>query len=172
VRAILDAGGLTHVRIVVSGGLDEGDLLRLEASKAPIDVYGVGTSVTTSSDAPALDCAYKLQEYGGRPRRKKSEDKATWPGRKQVWRQRKNGVFAGDMIALESEQHAGEPLLVPVMLRGQRLSGPTIAETRTFAAAQLAQLPPPLRRLEAHAYPVEISARVRALAAEADRMNG
>ena len=37
-------------------------------------------------DAPALDCAYKLQEYAGQPRRKRSEGKATWPGRKQVYR--------------------------------------------------------------------------------------
>ena len=53
---------------------------------APIDGFGVGTSLTTSSDVPALDCAYKLQEYAGLPRRKRSSGKATWPGRKQVWR--------------------------------------------------------------------------------------
>ena len=53
---------------------------------APIDGFGIGTSLTTSSDVPALDCAYKLQEYAGLPRRKQSTGKATWPGRKQVWR--------------------------------------------------------------------------------------
>jgi nicotinate phosphoribosyltransferase len=53
---------------------------------APIDGFGIGTSLTTSSDVPALDCAYKLQEYAGLPRRKHSPGKATWPGRKQVWR--------------------------------------------------------------------------------------
>ena len=55
---------------------------------APIDGYGIGTSLTTSSDAPALDCAYKLQAYAGVPKRKRSEGKATWPGRKQIFRQR------------------------------------------------------------------------------------
>ncbi len=40
----------------------------------------------TSADAPYLDCAYKIQEYAGRLRRKRSEGKATWPGRKQVYR--------------------------------------------------------------------------------------
>ncbi len=42
--------------------------------------------MNTSADAPYLDCAYKLQEYDGEPRRKRSEGKATWPGRKQVYR--------------------------------------------------------------------------------------
>src|SRR5690606_10075766 len=83
VRQILDAGGLGEVTIFASGGLDEDKLLALERSKAPIDGYGIGTSLVTSFDAPALDCAYKLQEYAGVARRKQSEGKATWPGRKQ-----------------------------------------------------------------------------------------
>ena len=86
VRRILDDGGLPAVKIVASGGLDEDALLALSRAGAPIDSYGIGTSLTTASDAPALDCAYKLQEYAGMARRKCSEGKATWPGRKQVWR--------------------------------------------------------------------------------------
>ena len=54
--------------------------------KAPIDGFGIGVNLAASVDAPSLDCAYKLQEYAGTPRRKLSEGKATWPGRKQVWR--------------------------------------------------------------------------------------
>ena len=84
VRQILDVAGLPQITIVASGGLDEDQVLALR--DAPIDAFGVGTSLTTSSDAPALDCAYKLQEYAGVPRRKRSQGKATWPGRKQVWR--------------------------------------------------------------------------------------
>jgi len=80
VRRILDEGGLQTVKIVASGGLDEDALLALSRAGAPIDSYGVGTSLTTSSDAPALDCAYKLQEYAGTARRKRSEGKASWPG--------------------------------------------------------------------------------------------
>jgi hypothetical protein len=46
-------------------GLDEDQLMAMAKTKAPIDRFGIGTSLTTSSDAPALDCAYKLQEYAG-----------------------------------------------------------------------------------------------------------
>ena len=56
------------------------------AAKAPIDGFGIGVNLDASIDAPSLDCAYKLQEYAGKPRRKLSEGKVTWPGRKQVWR--------------------------------------------------------------------------------------
>ena len=54
--------------------------------EAPIDGFGIGSGMDASYDVPTLDCAYKLQEYAGRPRRKRSEGKATWPGRKQVFR--------------------------------------------------------------------------------------
>ena len=80
VRAILDAGGLRDVTIFASGGLDEDSLAALLRANAPIDGFGVGTSLTTSADAPTLDCVYKLQEYAGLPRRKRSANKATWPG--------------------------------------------------------------------------------------------
>ena len=86
VRRILDQGGLRDVAIFASGGLDEDCIADMLRAGAPIDGFGVGTSLTTSSDVPALDCAYKLQEYAGLPRRKHSAGKATWPGRKQVWR--------------------------------------------------------------------------------------
>ncbi len=169
VRHILDAGGLGSVAIVASGGLDENELMALRG--APIDSFGVGTSLTTSSDAPSLDCAYKLQEYAGRPRRKRSEGKATWPGRKQVWRSRDaHGDFAGDVVALDGEIHQGQPLLQPVMRGGHRIrTDPRLPETRAHAAAQLAYLPGALRRLEPFAYPVEIAASLRDLAAELDR---
>jgi nicotinate phosphoribosyltransferase len=82
VRYILDEGGLTETRIVASGGLDEAAVADLVDGGAPIDSFGIGTRLTTSSDAPALDCAYKLVEYAELPRRKRSAGKATWPGRK------------------------------------------------------------------------------------------
>jgi nicotinate phosphoribosyltransferase len=112
VRRILDDGGLPAVKIVASGGLDEDTLLALSRAGAPIDSYGIGTSLTTASDAPALDCAYKLQEYAGTPRRKRSEGKATWPGRKQVWRSYDDsGRLAGDIVSLSSDRQQGEALL-------------------------------------------------------------
>lgn len=171
VRAILDRHGLPHVSIFASGGLDEGEIARLVAEKAPIDGFGVGTSLTTSSDAPAFDCAYKLQEYAGIPRRKWSEGKATWPGRKQVFRAMENGVMAGDVLGLASEDLPGEPLLRPVMRDGLRVGAPEpLTQARARATGQLAALPPHLRRGEAEpAYRAVSSAALRALADEVDR---
>ena len=122
VRRILDSGGLSEAKIIASGGLDEDALLALSRAGPPIDSYGIGTSLTTASDAPALDCAYKLQEYAGQPRRKRSEGKATWPGRKQVWRRYDaHGRLADDVVSLASEQENGEALLRGVMRGGRRL---------------------------------------------------
>lgn len=172
VRAILDEAGLATVRIFASGGLDEERLRRLTAEGAPIDGYGIGTSLATSSDCPALDCAYKLQEYAGRPTRKRSEGKATWPGRKQVLRRYDAaGRMAGDLVAREDEAGPGEPLLRPVMRAGIRVApAPTLAEIRAHARAQLARLPAHLAALgDDPPYPVEVSPGLRALAEEADR---
>jgi nicotinate phosphoribosyltransferase len=172
VRAILDGSSLDHVRIFASGNLDEYAVDQLERSGAPIDGYGIGTRMNTSADAPYLDCAYKLQEYAGRPRRKRSEGKATWPGRKQVHRRYlSDGTFAVDLVALEGEAPEGEPLLRPVM-RGGQLSAPlpTLTEARDRCARQLGLLPAPLRSLAGGAqFPVEISPRVHELAMELDR---
>jgi nicotinate phosphoribosyltransferase len=169
VRQILDEGGLGSVRIVASGGLDEDQLLALTG--APIDSYGVGTSLTTSSDAAALDCAYKLCEYAGIARRKRSAGKATWPGRKQVWRRHDAARrMAGDLVALTSDDHPGERLLQPAMRGGKRVSGlPDLAASRARAQAQLECLPPALARLEPFSYPVEVGDSLRELAAQLDR---
>jgi nicotinate phosphoribosyltransferase len=174
VRAIFDAGGLGDVRIFASGGLDEDDLLAFTKAGAPIDGYGLGTALATSSDAPSLDCAYKLESYAGVARRKRSEGKASWPGAKQVWRRLgADGRMAGDTVRLEGEAGEGEPLLIPVMRGGRRLEPPpALAESRALAAEDLGRLPPPLAALERSDYPVEIAASVRRLADEVDRRLG
>ncbi len=171
VRAILDTGGLKHVIIFASGDLDEYALRDMLAAGAPVDGFGVGTRVDTSSDQPYLDCAYKLQEYAGRARRKRSEGKATWPGRKQVFRSLDaDGRMAGDRVTLETDSQPGEPLLVPVMRGGCRVApAPSLAEVRRYAAENLARLPQALRRLEAFDYRVEIAPALHDLAAEVDR---
>ncbi len=171
VRVILDQGGLADVTIFVSGGLDEDAIAGLIAGGAPIDGYGVGTSLTTSSDVPALDCAYKLQEYRGTPRRKQSEGKQTWPGRKQVWRSyAADGTMTGDVLSTEDDDQSGAPLLQPVMRSGRRLGGtPTLTAVREHAARELQRLPAPLRRLAPTAYPVTVADRLRHLAGETDR---
>lgn len=171
VRAILDAGGLGHAIIFASGELDEYSLRDMLAAGAPIDGFGVGTHMDTSSDLPYLDCAYKLQEYAGRARRKRSEGKATWPGRKQVYRRHDaDGRMAGDGVTLETDPQPGEPLLIPVMRGGRRVApAPSLAEVRRHAAENLARLPQALRRLEAFDYQVEIAPALHDLAAEVDR---
>jgi nicotinate phosphoribosyltransferase len=164
--------GLNGVSIFASGGIDEDKLLEFEAGGAPIDGYGIGTALTTSSDAAALDCAYKLQEYAGRPKRKRSEGKATWPGRKQVWRRHgADGTMRGDVLTIEGDEQDGEPLIRPVMRGGRRIAPqPSLAEIRARCASQLARLPAHLRRLDSEPrYEAEIAPALRNLAAEVDR---
>jgi nicotinate phosphoribosyltransferase len=171
VRGILDAGGLRDVLILVSGGINEDVLQSMMAAKAPIDGFGIGVNLDASIDAPSLDCAYKLQEYAGKPRRKLSEGKVTWPGRKQVWRSYgTDGGMRGDVLSLENDAQPGEPLLAPVMRAGKRIEpAPTLAQIRERAARELDRLPEPLRRLEPGVkYPVQISEKLSALAAQMD----
>lgn len=175
VRAILDGGGLRDVRILASGGLDEYLLAAHTAAGAPIDGYGIGTSLVASSDAPVLDCAYKLQMYEGRPKRKRSEGKATWPGAKQVFRGfGRDGRMQRDVLGLAGENCAGTPLLQPVMRAGRRVAAaPSLDEIRRFAAEQLAALPEERRGVRPMPpFPVAVSPAVRALAAQADRDAG
>jgi nicotinate phosphoribosyltransferase len=172
VRQILDQGGLAAVAIFASGGLDEDSLAGLVRQGAPIDGFGVGTSLTTSADVPNVDCVYKLQEYAGLPRRKKSEHKVTWPGRKQVWRRYDaDGRMAGDVLTIEGHDKSGEPLLSLVMKAGRRLRPPEpLAAIKLRAKQELERLPEPLRRLDGDAtYAVEVAPELRDLAAEVDR---
>jgi nicotinate phosphoribosyltransferase len=121
-RALLDEAGLRHVGIFASGGLDEDRIAALVAADAPIDGFGVGTSMGVSSDVPDLDIAYKLCEYAGKGRLKLSTGKPVLPGRKQVFRLSEHGCDVGDVIARAEERLEGRPLLVPVMRDGERLA--------------------------------------------------
>jgi nicotinate phosphoribosyltransferase len=164
VRTLLNAAGAGDAIIFASGNLDEERVARLVAAGAPIDSFGIGTALTTSSDHPSLDAVYKLQEYAGRPRRKRSAGKATWPGRKQVYRRyAADGRLLGDVVTPESDARDGEPLLRAVMENGRRLAQPSLQESRQHCLRQLSRLP--LR----FPYAVEISPALRALAAEVDR---
>jgi nicotinate phosphoribosyltransferase len=144
-REILDEAGLPGVRIFASGGLDELEVDRLVQAGAPIDAFGVGTRVGVSADAPYLDSVYKLVEFDGRPVLKLSADKATEPGRKQVFR----GPH-GDVIGLRDEPPPGrsEPMLVPVMRDGRR-TGPhrDLPTARRLFEADLVRLPDEAARL-------------------------
>jgi len=171
VRRILDEGGLGQATIFASGNLDERTVRTLVESEAPIDGFGIGSRLDTSADAPYLDCVYKLQEYAGRPRRKRSEGKSTWPGRKQVFRFHDAEEMQRDVVTLEDDPLVAEPLLVPVMHGGQRLESPEkLSDVRKRTKGNLARLPRRLRSLEpaSPAYPVEISPSLRRLAETVD----
>ncbi|MFM9881882.1 MAG: nicotinate phosphoribosyltransferase [Burkholderiales bacterium] len=173
VRAILDAGGLSGAIIFASGNLDEHRIAALERDAAPIDAYGIGTALVTSADAPSLDMVYKLQELDGAAKRKRSPGKATWPGRKQVFRFfDSHGRFAHDEVTLMSDHRHGEPLLRPVMRDGRRLRPMIPLESnRAFAMQSLEQLPANLRELnvEYQLYHVAIGQSVRDLADAVDQ---
>ena len=171
VRRILNDGGLPDVRIVASGNLDEYALQELMAINAPIDSFAVGAHMTTSSDAPYLDCVYKLQEYAGRACRKRSEGKATWPGRKQVYRHDgADGRMAYDVLTLADDPEDGTALIQPVMREGRRLApAPALADVRALVADELARLPEHLRRLQdGPPYQVRVSQALHDLAKACD----
>ncbi len=172
-RRLLDEAGLRKAVVFASGNLDEYRMRELLEAGAPIDGFGVGTSLVTSADAPFLDAVYKLQEYAGRPRRKRSTAKATWPGRKQVFRvSDRAGIFERDIVTVEGDEQAGEPLLIPVMREGRRLgAAEPLERIRERARGGLERLPRRLADLETASAPycVDISPALRRLAEEVDR---
>jgi nicotinate phosphoribosyltransferase len=171
VRRILDAGGLPDITIFASGSVDEYVLEHLSKQNAPIDGYGIGTHMDTSADAPYLDCAYKLVEYAGKARRKRSEGKVLWPGRKQVFRcYDDQGRMLSDLLSLEGDHVEGEALIRPMMKAGRRFwPAEPLEQSRQRALRELNRLPEALKRLE-HApdFPVVISEPLKQLARDVD----
>jgi nicotinate phosphoribosyltransferase len=171
VRRILDNGGLRQVTIFASGSVDEYVLDRLLRKNAPIDGFGIGTHMDTSADAPYLDCAYKLVEYGGKARRKRSEGKVLWPGRKQIYRSYDHeGRMRADILSLENDPQEGEPLIQPFMKGGRRIrASEPLSKLRERALEQINRLPRSLRQLEHEPdYRVTVSDAIRNLAREVD----
>ena len=103
VRRILDDAGFPDVQILASGDLNEDKIRDLLDSDAPVDMFGVGTEMGVSYDAPALGGVYKLVEDTRGYRIKRSTGKVTLPGRKQVWRVTRDGRMIEDVIALHDE---------------------------------------------------------------------
>jgi nicotinate phosphoribosyltransferase len=113
-REILDAAGLTDTRIYASGSLNEHEVARLVTAGAPIDVFGVGTDMGVSRDAPSLDIAYKLVEYDGKPRLKLSSQKVSLLGKKQVFRVLdEDGHDKQDLLGLREEHQSDVGVEVP-----------------------------------------------------------
>lgn len=176
VRAILDAGGLRSTRIIVSGDLDEHRIAQLVSGAAPVDSFGVGTSISTVVDAPALGGVYKLveTEHHGHvtPTVKLSTGKRTFPGRKQVWRVSEDGRAAYDVIGLIDESaQEGRPLLQCVMRQGRRVApSPELSAVQRNARHRFAELPGSVTALESAApLTVRISPALDALARAAHR---
>ncbi len=163
VRQRLDAAGWGEVEIFVSGDLNEDRISNLLEAGARVDTFGVGTSLSTSSDAPSLSMLYKLVEIESngvvREAAKFSAAKVTYPGRKQVYRASDAaGLYAGDLIALAGEPPPDEfsqassapmrPLLSPAMRAGRRLDAPSpLINAQTRCRDQVQHLPAPLRAL-------------------------
>jgi nicotinate phosphoribosyltransferase len=149
VRELLDAAGMGEAHIVASNDLDEWSIDKLVRAQTPIDSFGVGTALGTSSDAPALGGVYKLVAHEDprtgllEPVMKLSEAKANDPGVHQVWR-----TAEGDVIGLASESLPGEPLLAPVVRDGRRLREPEpLDAARQRCHEGLARLPEAVRRI-------------------------
>lgn len=181
VRSALDAAGLADVRILASGDLDEFRIEELLAAGAPIDAFGVGTSIGVGAGSPgrglfggALASVYKEVWYEdgirpGAPTIKTAGEKSTQPGKKQVYR---IGAFDHDLIQEENEPApaGGVPLLRPVMRDGCVLPGgrPSLRESVEYARAQLARLPDEFRALICERpYPVRSSEALDALRRQA-----
>lgn len=171
-RELLDDAGLADAEIAASGDLEEDQICRLVSAEAPIDLWGVGTELGTSRDAPALGVVYKLvadeRGEGWRGVGKRSLAKVTIGGRKQVWRRYRDGEMIGDIVGGIDEGVDGEPLLAPAMRDGRRVIDESLAEVRERSRAQLGALPRRLRSFPAPAdvepYPVELSAELAASA--------
>lgn len=185
-RKMLDEAGLTHVKIAASNQLDEYVIKSLQEQQAPIDVFGVGTSLVIGRPDAALDGVYKLAQFNNKPRLKLSENikKMTLPGHKQVHRlHNDNGQPIGaDVITLVDEavpeimMHPFEPfksmdlkslsatpMLKTVMTNGQRRgSQPGLAETASHVRHQMTLLPEDYQRFDnPHQYKVGISPHLK-----------
>ncbi|MGH9161114.1 MAG: nicotinate phosphoribosyltransferase [Vicinamibacteraceae bacterium] len=177
VRQALDTGGLRGTRVFASGDLDEHRVAALVAAQAPIDAFGVGTALSTSSDAPSLSAVYKLIEIERQgvsvPAMKLSPGKRLYPGRKQIWRIVEDGVMCRDVVATADEAGppGATPLLTCVMQGGRRVEArPLLSALRERCAAEQQRLPPGVRQLrDADPYPVTMSEGLERLALEVAR---
>jgi nicotinate phosphoribosyltransferase len=187
VRETLDRAGLQEVKIAASGDLDEFSIQEMLEAKAPVDSFGVGTSLGVGAgsverdiEGAALGGVYKevfySDERGPHPKLKVAGEKSTWPGIKEVYR---TGNFACDVIQLASEPKPAdsERLLKPVVLGGEVVPGslPPLSEIWEFAQANLRHLPDEYRQLIVPSpYPVRISEGIRRMREQAfaDQLDG
>jgi len=173
-RSMLDKAGLNYVKILASGNLDEYKITALLKENPPIDSFGVGTHMGTSSDIPYLDVIYKLSQISYDknkrnflPTMKLSKGKVTYPGRKQIFRiENKEGFYVKDILGLAEEKINGaRPLLKKVIQNGKPIYKKVpLEKIREFAKDNLNRLPAIYKCIDKKiVYPVEISFELREL---------
>ncbi len=177
VRKILDDAGLPDAKIMATSDLNEYKILEFAAARAPIDAFGVGTDLATSTDSPNLGVVYKLVELDGRYTAKFSEDKHTLPGAKQVFRFATHDSVACSWECIGCEPGDGEAraLLRPVLLSGKLVEPlPEVTATRQYARESIQRLPTAIRSLfdTDQQYRVEHSAELMALYEKVQSENG
>jgi nicotinate phosphoribosyltransferase len=176
-RRMLDKAGFANAKIVGSGNLDEYMITDLKQRGAKIDVWGVGTKLSTGQPDGALGGIYKLgaiRHPGGewQYRIKLSEESAkeSVPGSLEVRRfHQPDGTFIADAI-YENDHGVSEPcqivdnetedkttippnsghsdLLVPIFRAGKVVyEAPTIETSRDHLYRQLSCAPPEVLRL-------------------------
>jgi len=168
VRKILDENGCEKVQIVASSDLNEYKIKKILENNAPIDAFGVGTELATSRDDPTIAGVYKLIEYNNKPKIKISEDKLTYPGKKQIYRiYNKQGEFIEDILTLDSEPAPSnsEALLIPVMKEGKLITKlPNLNNIQQFYIENIKKLPKKFKVLEEnHLFKVRISKKLSEL---------
>ena len=186
IREQLDKAGLSNVRILVSGDLDEWKITELLEAGAAVDSFGVGTSLGSGAGSielgiagGALGAVYKevwyVDETGTEfPKVKIAGAKSTWPGKKEVYR---HPNWEEDIIQLSHEPRPDnyQRLLRPVMRNGEMIPGsmPPLSEIRELAQQNLQMLPLQYRVLAPDStYPVHFSEGLQALRRQATQLVG
>jgi nicotinate phosphoribosyltransferase len=146
-RELLDELGATGTRIVVTSDLDEYAIAGLMA--APVDRYGVGTSLVTGSGAPTVGMVYKLVARDGVPVAKKSEGKRSVGGRKRaVRRHDADGTATAEVVSADHVlARDGDRDLVVPLVRGGEICEPlspadALSRARAHHEKARAALPP------------------------------
>jgi nicotinate phosphoribosyltransferase len=168
VREILDKKGCNNVLIVASSDLNEYKIKEIIDKNAPIDAFGIGTELATSRDDPTVAAVYKLMEYKGTPRIKTSEEKITYPGKKQVFRlYDDSGLFKEDVLMLEDEPAPAnsEALLIPIMKKGNLVYNlPNLKEIQQYYLDSIKNLSVEYKQLtENHIFKLKLSEKLNNL---------
>lgn len=168
VRKILNENGCDKVLIVASSDLNEDKIKEILEKNAPIDAFGVGTELATSRDDPAIAGVYKLIEHNRKLKIKISEDKLTYPGKKQIYRiYNTQGEFKEDILMLDDEPAPSnsEALLNPVMKEGILITNlPDLNDIQKYYNENIEKLPEKFKELEEnHMFEVRISKKLSEL---------